>query len=64
MEELRPRFIVVSWVECEDAIWVLDYKSGKPSEDALMADYRMQIAGYREVVQAIFPDRLVTHAAQ
>ncbi|MBS1208669.1 MAG: hypothetical protein H6R19_1067 [Proteobacteria bacterium] len=47
------------WVECEDAIWVLDYKSGKPAEDALMADYRSQIAGYREVLQAIFPDRPV-----
>ncbi|GAB2890010.1 hypothetical protein GCM10027046_18200 [Uliginosibacterium flavum] len=47
------------WVECEDAIWVLDYKSGKPSEEALMADYRVQVAGYREVLQAIFPDRPV-----
>ncbi|MDP5239986.1 UvrD-helicase domain-containing protein [Uliginosibacterium sp. 31-16] len=47
------------WVECEDAIWVLDYKSGKASEETLLADYRLQIAGYREVLRTIFPDRPV-----
>lgn len=47
------------WVECEDAIWVLDYKSGRGDDPALMAEYRQQIGSYREVLQGIFPGRTV-----
>ncbi|NSL54673.1 UvrD-helicase domain-containing protein [Uliginosibacterium aquaticum] len=42
------------WVECEDAIWVLDYKSGHAPADALLADYRLQIAGYRALLTSVF----------
>lgn len=38
------------WVETEEAAWVLDYKSGR-TDEAPMAEYRAQMAGYRRALQ-------------
>jgi ATP-dependent helicase/nuclease subunit A len=38
------------WVEFEDELWVLDYKSGSVAE-APMAQYRVQLADYRRALQ-------------
>jgi ATP-dependent helicase/nuclease subunit A len=43
------------WVEAEDAVWVLDYKSGSVPEDELMQAYREQLATYCDVLRAVFP---------
>jgi ATP-dependent helicase/nuclease subunit A len=47
------------WVEAEDAVWVLDYKSGSVPEDALMQAYREQLATYSDVLRAVFPSKEV-----
>ncbi len=39
------------WVEFEDELWVLDYKSGSPV-GAPMAQYRTQLADYRRALEA------------
>ncbi len=48
-------------VEMADQIWVLDYKSGT-ADDALLAEYRDQLAGYRQAMTAVFPAKLVRSA--
>jgi len=48
-------------VEMADQIWVLDYKSGT-ADDALLADYRAQLAGYQQAVSAVFPAKPVRAA--
>lgn len=45
------------WVEAEDAVWVLDYKSGRIPEEVLMQEYRAKLATYRDVLRAIFPKK-------
>jgi ATP-dependent helicase/nuclease subunit A len=51
-------------VEREDAVWVLDYKTGEPKADAaLLPQYRAQLAEYRDAMRLAYgPDRRV-HAA-
>ena len=51
-------------VECEDAVWVLDYKTGEPKADAaLLAQYRAQLAEYRDAVRLAYgPARRVNAA--
>ena len=42
-------------VECEDAVWVLDYKTGEPNADAaLLAQYRSQLAEYRDAMRLVY----------
>lgn len=45
-------------VETAGAVWVLDYKSGRPEADLLEA-YRAQMAAYRAAVGTLFPGRPV-----
>ena len=45
------------WVEFEDAIWVLDYKSGHLPAEPLLADYRQQLNDYRSAMQYVFPHK-------
>lgn len=47
------------WVDAEDAVWVLDYKSGHPAKSALMQTYHDQLSVYRDVLRTIFPGREV-----
>lgn len=47
------------WVDTGDAVWVLDYKSGKPPAAGLLEEYREQIRRYREVLAGIFPGRRI-----
>jgi len=44
------------WVEAEDAVWVLDYKSGRPAQGELMQAYHAQLSVYRDVLKTVFPD--------
>ncbi len=47
-------------VEAQDAIWVLDYKTGAaPEGGALMAEYEAQIAEYRASIAQMFPGKPV-----
>lgn len=47
-------------VEANDAIWVLDYKTGEvPVGGALMAEYEAQLAEYRVSVAQMFPGKVV-----
>ena len=42
-------------VEREDAVWVLDYKTGEPKADAaLLAQYRAQLAEYRDAMRLAY----------
>ncbi len=53
-------------VEFDDAVWLIDYKTGDDSRmlaDAQLAErHRPQLAGYRALLAALYPDRPV-HAA-
>jgi ATP-dependent helicase/nuclease subunit A len=53
-------------VEFDDAVWLIDYKTGDDSRklaDALLAErHRAQLAGYRALLAALHPDKPV-HAA-
>lgn len=53
-------------VEADDAIWLIDYKTGDDglaaSDAELAARHRPQLAGYRALLAALHPDR-PTHAA-
>jgi len=49
-------------VEFEDAVWVLDYKTGDPDTvvgTALEAEYRAQVAAYCAALRRVFPDKTV-----
>jgi ATP-dependent helicase/nuclease subunit A len=48
-------------VELEEAVWVLDYKTGdeKAAGAALIAEYRAQVAEYCAVVGKLYPGRPV-----
>ncbi|MEC5387967.1 UvrD-helicase domain-containing protein [Uliginosibacterium sp. H3] len=46
------------WVEFDDEIWVLDYKSGSP-DGAPMAQYELQLGEYRRALQAFAKGRPV-----
>lgn len=45
----------------DDAVWVLDYKSGDP-EPELLADYHRQVAAYRRLLTPMFAPRPVRGA--
>ncbi|MCZ7654406.1 MAG: PD-(D/E)XK nuclease family protein [Rhodocyclaceae bacterium] len=45
-------------VEMPEEYWVLDYKSGGPSEE-LLESYRTQVVRYRAAVMAILPGKPV-----
>ncbi|MGE5321050.1 MAG: UvrD-helicase domain-containing protein, partial [Hyphomicrobiaceae bacterium] len=53
-------------VECDDGVWLLDYKTGDDSRnlsDAQLTErHRAQLAGYRSLLAGLFPDRPI-HAA-
>ena len=51
-------------VERDDAVWVLDYKTGEPAADAaLLAQYRAQLAEYRDAMRLAYgPQRRVNAA--
>lgn len=50
-------------VEFDDAVWVLDYKTGEPPRDiALMAQYQRQIAEYRDAIAGLFPQKTISAA--
>ena len=52
-------------VEFEDAVWVLDYKTGgldEPDLDRRAEPYRDQIAAYRRAAESLYPGKPV-HAA-
>jgi len=42
----------------EEALWILDYKSGTPDE-ALLPRYRAQLAGYQAALRGLYGDRPV-----
>ncbi len=48
-------------VECDDAVWLIDYKTGDDSRslsDAQLAErHRPQLAGYRALLAALYPDK-------
>jgi len=46
-------------VLASQAIWVVDYKSGRLDDPAALEAYRAQLAGYRQAVAAIWPGRPV-----
>lgn len=46
------------WVETEDAVWVLDYKSGHADPD-MLEEYREQLTRYRVALQQMFPHKTV-----
>ncbi|MHB1353657.1 MAG: PD-(D/E)XK nuclease family protein, partial [Thiobacillus sp.] len=50
-------------VEGEDAVWLVDYKMGEQSRllsDAALAEaHRAQLAGYRSLLAALYPDKPV-----
>jgi ATP-dependent helicase/nuclease subunit A len=48
-------------VECDDAVWVLDYKSSG-SDTARLPEYRRQVAAYCRAVAAVFPSHAVRGA--
>ncbi|KAF7599655.1 MAG: ATP-dependent exodnase subunit beta [Candidatus Dactylopiibacterium carminicum] len=45
------------WVEFDDAVWVLDYKSGQMGDASLMQAYREQLADYVAAMRAVFPHK-------
>ena len=53
-------------VEFDDAIWLIDYKtgadSGSVSETLLIERHQPQLAGYQMLLAALYPDRPI-HAA-
>jgi len=53
-------------VEFDDAVWLLDYKTGaddcSASETILIERHRPQLGGYRALLGALYPDRPI-HAA-
>jgi len=53
-------------VELDDAVWLIDYKTGDESRslsDAQLAErHRPQLAGYQSLLAALYPDRPI-HAA-
>jgi ATP-dependent helicase/nuclease subunit A len=48
-------------VECDDSVWLIDYKTGDDSRslsDAQLAErHRAQLAGYRSLLAGLFPDK-------
>ena len=47
-------------VEFDDSVWVLDYKSAASKAvraSAYMAEYRMQLLGYRQALENVYPDK-------
>ena len=50
-------------VETDDAVWILDYKTGEEvlvhTESALAARHHSQLAGYRTLIHALWPSRPV-----
>lgn len=59
IDELGKVGRIDRWVDCGDAIWVLDYKTGGIAEGATLQDYRRQVGHYCGVLSGIFPGRLV-----
>ena len=53
-------------VECDDSVWLIDYKTGDDSRslsDAQLAErHRAQLGGYRSQLGGLFPDKPI-HAA-
>jgi ATP-dependent helicase/nuclease subunit A len=48
-------------VECDDTLWVLDYKSSA-SDTTRLPEYRQQVTAYCQAVAAIFPSHAVRGA--
>jgi ATP-dependent helicase/nuclease subunit A len=51
-------------VELDDAIWVLDYKTGEAdtADPLLIEQYRVQVSGYRDAIGLAYPGRRVKAA--
>ncbi len=53
-------------VEYDDAVWLLDYKTGdddrSASDATLIERHQPQLAGYRTLLAALYPGRAI-HAA-
>jgi ATP-dependent helicase/nuclease subunit A len=52
-------------VEFDDAVWVLDYKTGtaKAADRVLLEQYRAQVAEYRAAMRLAYGSRRPVHAA-
>jgi len=53
-------------VEFDDAVWVIDYKTGDDSLDlpdaALAERHRPQLSGYRTLLATLYPDKPILPA--
>ena len=47
-------------VEFEDAVWILDYKRNLLDSERL--DYQQQLAGYRDALRAVWPEKTIRTA--